>query len=85
MGRKKRTYNRLTEDRVDFLKTSYLFLSDEKLAELLGYNSAASVRKIRQLLGLKRTKDAVLKKLKDYPMVIWMPRELYNKLNNKED
>ena len=79
MSKKERTYNRLTEERVNFLKDSYIFLSDEKLAEILGYNNAASVRKIRQLLGLKRTKEELLKKLKEVPMVVWMPRELYDK------
>jgi biotin operon repressor len=72
---KQRTYNRLSEERVKFLKDSYLFLSDEKLAEVLGYNSATSVRKIRQLLGLKRTKEAVAKAVREIPMIVWMPRD----------
>jgi hypothetical protein len=73
-----RTYNKLTEDRVEFLKSSYLFLSDAKLAEVLGYNSGTSVRKIRQLLGLKRNKKALIDAFKDAPMVVWVPRDLYD-------
>jgi len=64
---------------VEFLRNSYLFLSDDKLAEILGYNSGTSVRKIRQLLGLKRTPDVLAKAVRDIPMVVWMPRDFYNK------
>ena len=71
---KKRTYNKLTDERVEFIRKNYMFLSDEKLAEILGYNSGAAVRKIRQLLGLKKDVKALKEFIESTPLIIWKRR-----------
>jgi len=70
---KPRTYNRLTEAQKEFLRDNYLVLSDKAIAELYGWNSAATVRKIRQLMGLKRGARVVKKFIDEVPVVVWIP------------
>jgi len=68
----------LSDEEKEFLRNNYLFLSDASIAKLFGYSNEAAVRKIRQLLGLKRTKEEYRKIINEKPIIIWIPQK-YNK------
>jgi len=79
-GIKKSSYHKLTEERKEFLKQNYVFMSDELLARLLGYKDGVTVRKVRQLLGLKRDVKSLKATIRSIPIVIWVPKK-YTKEN----
>jgi len=66
---------KLSEEDKEWLRQNYLFVSDAEIMQLFGYRNEAAVRKIRQLLGLKRSKDTYKQKIKQTPIVVWIPSE----------
>jgi len=75
----KRGWRKMTDEDINFLTDNYLFLSDKKLGELLG-RSEQTIRKHRQLLGLKRRGLKVKDVLDDTPIIVWLPRNLFGNL-----
>ena len=79
---KKRSYKKLTEEDKEFLQDNYLILTDKQLGVLLG-RSSVTIRKHRQLLGLKRDSKSIREALAERPIVVWLPLTAYKdkKLN----
>jgi len=69
----KRVY--LTQEQKEWLRENYLFVSDKAIMEMFGYKNEAAVRKIRQLLGLKRNKTEYKKVAQTIPIVVWIKKE----------
>jgi hypothetical protein len=68
----------LTDEIKEFLRANYLLLSDAQLANILGYDNEAIIRKHRNNLGLVRDDITLFKEyVKETPVIIWTERDNY--------
>lgn len=65
-----RQYIKWSQEANTFVIDNYLYFTDKQLGELLG-KSGDSIRKQRQMLGLKRSKKAMQEVLAKMPIIIW--------------
>lgn len=75
--RKKRPYKIFTDEEREFIEKNYLVLSDHKIAEILG-RSSDNIRKQRQIMGLSKRRSDVKKALAEAPIIIWVPRDVFD-------
>jgi hypothetical protein len=64
-----------TPEHREFFEKNYLYLSDKAIAEICGYKDDVTVRKIRQLLGLKRNNKKYTRLEAEVPIVVWKMKE----------